>query len=103
MISITNQANEKLQDYLKDGRNLRVLVKTTGCSGMAYHLEYAIYKNITDIEQKFNGFNVFIDPKSYTYVDGCEIDYKYDGLQEGFEFYNPKEKARCGCGESFNI
>ena len=70
---------------------------------MAYHLEYAIYKNITDIEQKFNGFNVFIDPKSYTYVDGCEIDYKYDGLQEGFEFYNTKEKARCGCGESFTI
>ena len=70
---------------------------------MAYHLEYAYYKNIEDIEQTFEGFRVFIDPKSYTYVDGCEIDYKYDGLQEGFEFYNPREKARCGCGESFTV
>ena len=74
MISLTNHANEKLQDFLTDGRNLRVLVKTTGCSGMAYHLEYAIYKNITDIEQKFDGFSVLIDPKSFKYVDGCEID-----------------------------
>ena len=109
MISITDHATEKLKGYLITDessmvpKSLRVLVKTTGCSGLAYHLEYAYYKNIEDIEQTFDGFRVFVDPKSFAYVDGCEIDYKYEGLNEGFEFYNPKEKARCGCGESFTV
>ena len=70
---------------------------------LAYNLEYAYYANKEDIIQQFDGFRVFIDPKSYVYVEGCEIDYKYEGLNEGFEFYNPKEKARCGCGESFTV
>ena len=108
MISITDKAIEKLQVLLKDEntltpRSLRVMVKTTGCSGLAYNLEYAYYANIEDITQQFDGFRVFVDPKSYVYVEGCEIDYKHEGLNEGFEFYNPKEKARCGCGESVTV
>ena len=108
MISITDHAVEKLNVLLKDEnsmtpRSLRVLVKTTGCSGLAYHLEYSYYANGEDHIQECDGFRVFIDPKSYAYVDGCEIDYRYEGLNEGFEFYNPKEKARCGCGESFTV
>jgi len=108
MISITDHAVEKLNVLLKDEnsmtpRSLRVLVKTTGCSGLAYHLEYSYYANGEDHIQECDGFRVFVDPKSYAYVDGCEIDYRYEGLNEGFEFYNPKEKARCGCGESFTV
>ena len=108
MISITDHAVEKLKVLLKDEtsmtpRALRVLVKTTGCSGLAYNLEYSYYANGEDHIQQFDGFRVFVDPKSYVYVDGCEIDYKHEGLNEGFEFYNPKEKARCGCGESFTV
>ena len=103
MISLTSHATEKLHGLLTGQMGLRVLVKTTGCSGLAYHLEYSIDKNIDDIEETINGVRVVIDPKSLTYVDGCEIDYKYEGLNEGFEFYNPKEKARCGCGESFTV
>ena len=86
MITLTDLAGKKLHASVQD-RKLRVLVKTTGCSGLAYHL----------------GISIVVDAKSLAYVDGCEIDYKYEGLNEGFEFYNPKEKARCGCGESFTI
>ena len=108
MISITDHATEKLQVLLKDEdqltpKSLRVLVKTTGCSGLAYNLEYAYYANGEDHIQQFDGFRVFVDPKSYVYVDGCEIDYKHEGLNEGFEFYNPKVKARCGGGDSFTV
>ena len=102
MINLTDHAVEKLNVLLK-GQMLRVLVKTTGCSGLAYHLEYSLYKNITDDKEIVKGIPVVIDHKSLAYVDGCEIDYKYEGLNECFEFYNPKEKARCGCGESFTI
>ena len=103
MINLTENAIEKLHGLITGRMGLRVLVKTTGCSGLAYHLEYAINKNLDDIEETIDGIRVVIDPKSLIYVDGCEIDYKYEGLNEGFEFYNPKEKARCGCGESFTV
>ena len=103
MITLTDTAVEKLNQLITGTMQLRVLVKGTGCSGMAYHLEYNIME--TDQDDKFmvRGIPVVIDQKSLTYVDGCEIDYKYEGLNEGFEFYNPKEKARCGCGESFTV
>ena len=103
MISLTALAVEKLEKLLPGKLMLRVLVKTTGCSGLAYHLEYSLYKNVNDIKEMVKGIPVVIDPKSLVYVDGCEIDYKYEGLNEGFEFYNPREKARCGCGESFTV
>ena len=102
MITLTDIAADKLIDQVKD-RKLRVLVKTTGCSGLAYHLEYADQVNVDDQSYLEKGVNIVVDAKSLAYVTGCEIDYKVKGLNEGFEFYNPKEKARCGCGESFTI
>ena len=103
MITLTDTAVEKLSTLITGDRKLRVLVKGTGCSGMAYHLEYNIMN--TDLDDEFNirGIPVVIDKKSQVYVKGAEIDHKKKGLNEGFEFYNPKEKARCGCGESFTI
>ena len=102
MITLTEIAAEKLEAEVKD-RKLRVLVKTTGCSGLAYHLEFADKTNDDDHGFYHKGISMLVDTKSLAYVDGCEIDYKVEGLNEGFEFYNPKEKARCGCGESFTI
>jgi iron-sulfur cluster assembly protein len=102
MITLTDLAGKKLHASVQD-RKLRVLVKTTGCSGLAYHLEYADKTEIDDTTFNEKGISIVVDAKSLAYVDGCEIDYKYQGLNEGFEFYNPKEKARCGCGESFTI
>ena len=103
MITLTDKAVEKLNTLITGSMKLRVLVKGTGCSGMAYHLEYNIMN--TDLDDEFNirGIPVVIDKKSQVYVEGAEIDHKKKGLNEGFEFYNPKEKARCGCGESFTI
>ena len=103
MITLTDNAVEKLETLLKGSMQLRVLVKGTGCSGMAYHLEYNIME--TDQDDKFmvRGIPVIIDKKSQVFVDGAEIDHKKKGLNEGFEFYNPREKARCGCGESFTV
>ena len=103
MITLTDNAVEKLNTLITGSRKLRVLVKGTGCSGMAYHLEYNIME--TDQDDSFNirGVPVIIDKKSQVYVEGAEIDHKKKGLNEGFEFYNPREKARCGCGESFTV
>lgn len=78
-------------------------VKTTGCSGMAYVLEFA--DSVEEDDQVFEdkGVKVVISPKSLAYLDGAELDYGREGLNEGFRFTNPNEKARCGCGESFSI
>ena len=102
MITLTDKAVEKLL-VLVEGRKLRILVRTTGCSGLAYHLEYADTIQPEDLDYSQRGVDIIVDPKSIAYVDGCEIDYITQGLNEGFEFYNPKEKARCGCGESFTV
>ena len=103
MITLTDNAVEKLNTLITGNNQLRVLVKGTGCSGMAYHLEYNIME--TDQDDKFmvRGVPVIIDKKSQVYVEGAEIDHRKKGLNEGFEFYNPREKARCGCGESFTV
>ena len=103
MITLTDKALEKLETLITGAMQLRVLVKGTGCSGMAYHLEYNIME--TDQDDKFmvRGIPVIIDKKSQVYVEGAEIDHKAKGLNEGFEFYNPRERARCGCGESFTV
>ena len=103
MITLTDNAVEKLSTLITGNKQLRVLVKGTGCSGMAYHLEYNIME--TDQDDKFmvRGVPVIIDKKSQVYVEGAEIDHRKKGLNEGFEFYNPREKARCGCGESFTV
>jgi len=82
---------------------IRLGVKTTGCSGLAYVLEYIDKINTEDIAYKQDGFVIVVDPKSSVYLEGLEIDYVRQGLNEGFEFNNPLEKDRCGCGESFRI
>jgi len=106
MITLTDQASKKIQQQLSKrgkGVGLRVAVKTTGCSGLAYVLEYVDEPNPEDQCVDCNGCKVFVDPKSYAYLTGLEIDYVRNGLNEGFEFNNPNERDRCGCGESFRV
>ena len=105
-ISIKEKAAERVEKYLKNrgkGVGLRLGVKTTGCSGMAYTLEFV--DNTLPEDQVFESFGVkvFIDPKSLVYLEGTELDYAREGLNEGFKFRNPNEKATCGCGESFTV
>jgi iron-sulfur cluster assembly protein len=83
---------------------IRISVRTRGCSGLSYTIEYALEKNITkfdDIVQK-DDIQVFIDPKVSMFLIGTEMIYEEDDLKSGFDFVNPNEKGRCGCGESFN-
>ncbi|WP_375146560.1 iron-sulfur cluster assembly protein IscA, partial [Vibrio parahaemolyticus] len=82
---------------------LRLGVKTTGCSGMAYVLEFVDELNEEDEVFDFSGVKIIIDKKSLVYLDGTELDYVKEGLNEGFEFNNPNAKSECGCGESFNV
>ncbi len=102
-ITLSPSALEKLRTLFdsNDYRGLRVAVKGAGCSGMQYVLEWSKYKNLEDLETVFEGIPILSDPKSAVYVDGAMLDWQVKGLNEGFEFVNPKEKARCGCGESF--
>jgi len=85
------------------GLGLRLGVRTTGCSGMAYKLEFVDSANPEDLMFESLGVKVFIDPKSLPYLEGMELDFTREGLNEGFKFNNPNEKARCGCGESFTV
>ena len=108
MITLTETAAKKIiSNIAKRGRGhgIKVGVKTTGCSGLAYVLEYLDEAPCTWdwMEYEKDGARVWINAKDSVYLDGLEIDYVRKGLNEGFEFNNPKEKARCGCGESFTI
>ena len=106
MISVTDKAKEKIVYSLQKrgkGLGIRIGVKTTGCSGLAYVLEYVDQPNPEDIKVDCEGCSIYVDPKSCAYVQGMTIDYVRNGLNEGFEFVNPNEKDRCGCGESFRI
>ena len=85
------------------GIGVRLGVKTSGCSGMAYKLEFADAAEPEDIVFESHGLKVLIDPKSLPYLDGTELDYTKEGLNEGFRFNNPNVKDQCGCGESFNV
>ena len=105
-ITITENAADRVKTFLDNrgsGVGLRVGVKTTGCSGMAYIIEFAdnIDKDDTVFEEK--GVKIIVDPKCLLYLDGTELDFTKEGLNEGFKFTNPNEKARCGCGESFSV
>ena len=105
-VTLTDRAAQHVQRYIAKrgkGVGLRLGVKTTGCSGLAYKLEFA--DDIAPEDQTFesNGVRVLIDPKSLAYLDGTELDFVREGLNEGFKFNNPNEKDRCGCGESFNV
>ena len=106
MISLTEKASNKVKQQLMrrgKGEGLRIAVKTTGCSGFAYVLEYVDVPNEDDYCIESYGCKVFVDPKTSIYLKGLEIDYIQKGLNEGFEFNNPNERDRCGCGESFRI
>jgi iron-sulfur cluster assembly protein len=106
MISLTDVAVNKIQQTIKrrgSGVGIRVGVRTTGCSGLAYVLEYVDTPTEQDQCVDCNGCQVFIDPKSCPYLQGMTIDYVRNGLNEGFEFRNPNERDRCGCGESFRV
>ena len=85
------------------GVGVRLGVKTTGCSGLAYKIEYADEVAPEDIVFEQQGVKILVDPKSLPYIDGTELDFVREGLNEGFKFNNPNERDRCGCGESFRI
>lgn len=105
-VTLTDRAADHVQRYLErrgKGIGLRLGVKTTGCSGMAYKLEFADAANPEDAEFESHGVRVFVDPKSLPYIDGTELDFVREGLNEGFRFNNPNVKSECGCGESFSV
>lgn len=105
-VSLTENAARHVGRYLQKrgkGIGLRLGVRTTGCSGLAYKLEYVDESAPEDQVFESHGVKVFIDPKSLVYLDGTLLDYTREGLNEGFRFTNPNEKAQCGCGESFTI
>jgi iron-sulfur cluster assembly protein len=108
MITITETAAKKIVSNIAkrgSGVGIRVGVKTTGCSGLAYVLEYVDQEPVTQDWCRYeqDGAVVWVTGKDLVYIDGLEIDYTRQGLNEGFDFSNPKESARCGCGESFTI
>lgn len=105
-VSLTDSAANHVKSYLEKrgkGVGVRLGVKTTGCSGMAYTIEFA--DQVEDEDQVFEdkGVKVIINPKSMVYLSGTELDFTREGLNEGFKFTNPNEKDRCGCGESFSV
>ena len=105
-ISLTESAADRVKSFLEKrgkGVGVRLGVKTTGCSGMAYTIEFA--DDIEDTDEVFEekGVKVIVSPKSLVYLDGTELDFAKEGLNEGFKFNNPNEKERCGCGESFTV
>jgi len=105
-VTLTQQAADHIGRYLQrrgKGLGLRLGVRTTGCSGLAYKLEYVDEVDPADQIFESHGVKVFVDAKSLSYIDGTELDYAREGLNEGFKFHNPNEKATCGCGESFTV
>jgi iron-sulfur cluster assembly protein len=105
-VTMTERAAQHVTSFLArrgKGIGVRLGVRTTGCSGMAYKLEYADATNAEDQTFESHGVRIFVDPKSLVYLDGTELDFVREGLNEGFKFNNPQEKDRCGCGESFRV
>ncbi len=105
-ITITEKAAERVEAFLANrgsGVGIRLAVRTSGCSGMAYEIEFADEVREEDTVFEGHGVKVIVDAKSLVYLEGTEIDYTKEGLNEGFKFTNPNAKAACGCGESFNV
>ncbi len=108
MIQLTEIAARKVKQQLDKrgkGEGIMVGVRTTGCSGLAYKLEYVDVALVTRDWMKYtsHGISVYVNGKDLPYVDGLTMDYRRQGLNEGFEFINPNERDRCGCGESFRV
>lgn len=105
-ITITEAAASRVATFLENrgkGIGLRLGVRTSGCSGMAYVLEFVDELNEEDQVFEQKGVKIIIDPKSLVYLDGTELDFAKEGLNEGFQFNNPNVSSECGCGESFNV
>lgn len=106
MITLTDIAATKVKAAIANrgrGIGMRLAVKTTGCSGMAYVLEFADQLFEGDVEFIDKDVHLVVSQKDLTYLNGVQVDYQKKGLNEGFEFINPNESARCGCGESFTV
>ncbi|MBV5293358.1 MULTISPECIES: iron-sulfur cluster assembly protein IscA [Curvibacter] len=106
MISLTPAAARHIQKSLYkrgSGLGLRLAVKTSGCSGYAYALEFVDQANPEDTCFEAHGVSVIVDPRSLGMLDGTELDFVREGLNEGFKFNNPNARANCGCGESFAV
>ena len=105
-LTLTEKAAKHVQRSLTNrgkGIGIRLGVKTSGCSGMAYVMEFV--DDVEDNDQVFEsqGIKIIVDPKSLVYIDGTELDFVREGLNEGFKFHNPNVKNECGCGESFSV
>jgi iron-sulfur cluster assembly protein len=106
VITLTENAARHVRNFMAKrgkGVGLRLGVRTSGCSGMAYKLEFADAAAEDDIKFESGGVTLLVDPKSLPYIDGMELDYTREGLNEGFKFNNPNVKSECGCGESFGV
>ncbi len=105
-ITMTAAATSRVRTFLENrgkGIGLRLGVKTTGCSGMAYVLEFVDQLNEEDQVFEVDEVKIIVDTKSLVYLDGTELDFVKEGLNEGFQFNNPNVKDECGCGESFTV
>ena len=105
-ITLTTTAAERVRNFLQShggGIGLRLGIRKTGCSGYAYVINYAEESRPDDVVFEDHGVKVFVDRDSLTYIDGTEVDFVKQGLNEAFKFRNPNVKGECGCGESFNV
>lgn len=105
-ITLTESAANRVKTFLANrgkGIGLRLGIKTSGCSGLAYVLEFVDTLNEEDQVFETHGVKVIVDTKSLVYLDGTQLDFVKEGLNEGFKFSNPNVKDECGCGESFNV
>lgn len=105
-VTLSQAAATHVANFLANrgkGAGVRVGVKTSGCSGLAYVLEFVDEVDPNDTAFESHGVQVFVDPKSLAYLDGTEMDFVKEGLNEGFKFTNPNQKGECGCGESFTV
>ncbi|MFI3256105.1 MAG: iron-sulfur cluster assembly protein IscA [Psittacicella sp.] len=106
MITVTERAAIKTKEFLANrgkGLGIRLGVKTSGCSGLSYLIEFVDNLNVDDISFDSNGVKLIVDKKSYIYLDGLSLDFVKEGLNEGFQFNNPNVSSECGCGESFHV
>ena len=106
MLTITDEGAKRVNNFLEargSGLGIRVKVTTTGCSGFAYGIEFADQIDEGDNVFEDKGVTIIVDPKTLLMVDGTQLDYKQEGINEGFEFNNPLAGDTCGCGESFTM
>lgn len=105
-VTMSERAAQHVANFIaKRGKGLGIKlgVRTSGCSGMAYKLEFVDVEDPDDVKFVCHGVTVYVDPKSLSYLNGTELDFVREGLNEGFKFNNPNVKSACGCGESFNV